>query len=103
MLDIIKKGHRLLRQRTRLGYAFNHDHANQYPVRRLCRVMAMHPSDSRSHYLGLHYLRDVLPSCLNVKMIDKESVGDFGTTERSRTRKERPSNDILASPMEANH
>ncbi|WP_134020774.1 IS3 family transposase [Modicisalibacter xianhensis] len=42
--DIPKKGHRVLRQRVRLRYAFIHDHADQYPVRRLCRMMAVHPS-----------------------------------------------------------
>ncbi|MCM5705631.1 IS3 family transposase [Larsenimonas salina] len=42
--DILKKGHRVLRQRVRLRYAFIQDHADQYPVRRLCRMMAVHPS-----------------------------------------------------------
>ncbi|WP_404464376.1 IS3 family transposase [Vreelandella aquamarina] len=42
--DIFKKGHRVLRQRVRLRYAFIQKHASQYPVRRLCRMMAVHPS-----------------------------------------------------------
>ena len=34
----------VLRQRVRLRYAFIEAHSDQYPVRRLCRVMSVHPS-----------------------------------------------------------
>ncbi|WP_085940843.1 IS3 family transposase, partial [Vreelandella boliviensis] len=42
--DIFKKGHRVLRQGVRLRYAFIQNYASQYSVRRLCQMMAVHPS-----------------------------------------------------------
>ncbi|WP_414717451.1 IS3 family transposase [Sulfurovum sp.] len=42
--DIPKKGRSVLCQRPRLKYAFIKVHEEQYPVRRLCKVMQVHPS-----------------------------------------------------------
>ncbi|WP_152486783.1 IS3 family transposase [Halopseudomonas pelagia] len=42
--DILKKGHRVLRQRVRLRYAFIQSQVDKYPVRRLCKMMTVHPS-----------------------------------------------------------
>lgn len=42
--DIYKKGHRVLRQRVRLRYAFIQSQVDQYPVRRLCKMMSVHPA-----------------------------------------------------------
>ncbi|MEH6669510.1 MULTISPECIES: IS3 family transposase [Halopseudomonas] len=42
--DILKKGHRVLRQRVRLRYAFIQSQVDKYPVRRLCKMMKVHPS-----------------------------------------------------------
>ncbi|MEN3033303.1 IS3 family transposase, partial [Chromobacterium amazonense] len=42
--DIPKKGRRILCQGVRVRYAFIRAHAQQFPIRRLCRVMSVHPS-----------------------------------------------------------
>ncbi|HEY0845763.1 MAG TPA: IS3 family transposase [Noviherbaspirillum sp.] len=42
--DILKKGRRVLCQDIRVRYAFIREHEAQYPVRRLCKVMMVHPS-----------------------------------------------------------
>ncbi|WP_139798934.1 IS3 family transposase [Andreprevotia lacus] len=42
--DILKKGRRILCQGVRVRYAFIRAHEQQFPVRRLCRVMSVHPS-----------------------------------------------------------
>lgn len=43
--DILKKGRYVLRQAVRVKYAFVQDHQSSYPVRRLCKMMEVHPSD----------------------------------------------------------
>jgi hypothetical protein len=40
----LKCGRRVLCQDVRVRYAFIREHEDQYPVRRLCKVMALHPS-----------------------------------------------------------
>ncbi|WP_374617286.1 IS3 family transposase [Thauera aminoaromatica] len=42
--DILKKGRRVLCQAVRVRYAFIDAHVVQYPVRRLCSTLAVHPS-----------------------------------------------------------
>ncbi|QGT78990.1 IS3 family transposase [Guyparkeria halophila] len=42
--DILKKAGRVLRQAVRVRYAFIKDHERAHPVRRLCRLMDVHPS-----------------------------------------------------------
>ncbi|WP_372239214.1 IS3 family transposase [Pseudomonas sp. DE0157] len=40
----LKKGHRVLCQGVRLKYAFIKKHSTDYPVRRLCQTLKVHPS-----------------------------------------------------------
>ncbi|WP_439253961.1 IS3 family transposase [Pseudomonas monteilii] len=42
--DILKKGRRVLCQGVRLKYAFIKKHSTDYPVRRLCQTLKVHPS-----------------------------------------------------------
>ncbi|PZQ35394.1 MAG: IS3 family transposase [Pseudomonas putida] len=42
--DILKKGRRVLCQGVRLKYAFIKTHSTDYPVRRLCPTLKVHPS-----------------------------------------------------------
>ncbi|WP_148211161.1 IS3 family transposase [Methylovorus glucosotrophus] len=42
--DIPKKGRRVLCQAVRVKYAFIQEHACSHPIRRLCRMMNVHPS-----------------------------------------------------------
>ncbi len=42
--DILKKGRRVLCQAVRVRYAFIQEHASAHPIRRLCRMMNVHPS-----------------------------------------------------------
>ncbi|MCR3984537.1 IS3 family transposase [Aeromonas caviae] len=42
--DNLKKGRRVLCQAVRVRYAFIREHASTHPIRRLCRMMNVHPS-----------------------------------------------------------
>ncbi|WP_145924820.1 IS3 family transposase [Syntrophotalea acetylenivorans] len=42
--DIFKKGHRILRQRVPVRYAFIRAHLGQFAIRNLCRMMQVHRS-----------------------------------------------------------
>ncbi|WP_341675998.1 IS3 family transposase [Niveibacterium sp. SC-1] len=42
--DILKKGRRVLCQAVRVKYAFIRAHQTQYAVRRMCKVLSVHPS-----------------------------------------------------------
>ncbi|WP_113066196.1 IS3 family transposase [Oleiagrimonas sp. MCCC 1A03011] len=42
--DIPKKGRRVLCQAVRVKYAFMKDHAHQFRLRAMCRVLGLHPS-----------------------------------------------------------